>query len=259
VVQTVSIGAEHARCCEAGEIDALLRGGSEEILRALLENPALSETHLCLLLERTDLSAALVEHIATNIVANREWQRSRRLRCAVVAYPHVARRVALKAARELHVADLLAISLRPSAPAEVRRFAEELLLARVPQLPLGQKLVVARRGSGRVAGALLAEGHSRIAGAVLDNPRLAEAQVLRALGDAELPELVLAAIASHAKWSGIPNVRMALASHRHAPLEHVRRLLPGLSPRELDRLGLSSSLRDEVRDALHHELARRAT
>jgi hypothetical protein len=159
----------------------------------------------------------------------------------------------------LHAGDLLAISLRPSAPAEVRRFAEELLLARVPQLPLGQKLVVAKRGSSRVAGALLAEGHSRIAGAVLDNPRLAEAQVLRALGDAELPEPVVAAIATHAKWSRFPHVRMALTSHPHAPLEHVRRLLPGLSRRELDGLCLSFSLRDEVRNAARRELAGRAT
>jgi hypothetical protein len=201
------------------------------------------------------LSAALLERIA----GNKEWLQSRRLRCAVVAHPHVARRVALKAARELHVGDLLAISLRPSAPAEVRKFADELLLARASQLPLGQKLVLARRGSSRVAAALLAEGHSRIAGAVLDNPRLAEAQVLRALGNAELPETVVAAIANHAKWSHIPNVRMALTRHPHAPLEHVRRLLPALSRRDLDDLCLLTSLRDEVRSAVHHELASRAS
>jgi hypothetical protein len=255
VVQTANTGAERARSCALEEIDALLRGGNEAILRALLENPSLSETHLCLLLERADLSAALLERIA----GNKEWLQSRRLRCAVVAHPHVARRVALKAARELHVGDLLAISLRPSAPAEVRKFADELLLARASQLPLGQKLVLARRGSSRVAAALLAEGHSRIAGAVLDNPRLAEAQVLRALGNAELPETVVAAIANHAKWSHIPNVRMALTRHPHVSLEHVCRLLPGLSRRELDDLCLLTSLRDEVRSAVHHELASRAS
>jgi len=36
------------------------------------------------------------------------------------------------------------------------------LLARLPQLPLGQKITLARRGPARVAGALLAEGHAQV-------------------------------------------------------------------------------------------------
>ena len=38
------------------EIPALLAAGSEEVLRSLIDNPAFDETHVCLLLERKDLS-----------------------------------------------------------------------------------------------------------------------------------------------------------------------------------------------------------
>ena len=256
MVQTSDTGAERARTAATEEIELLVRDGSETILAALLENASLNETHVCMLLERKDLSAALLERIA----ATKEWQcSSNRVRCAVVAHPRAPRRVALKAARELHVGDLLAISLRPSAPAEVRKFVDELLLARIAQLPLGQKLVLARRGSGRVAAALLCEGHLRVAGTALDNGHLTEAHVLRVLSNADLPEVAVAAIAGHAKWSAMPNVRIAVAVHPHAAFGQVLRLLHGFTRHELDRLCLVTNLRPEVRSAVCDELETRGS
>src|ERR1700686_825086 len=147
------------------EIDALLRDTHEPIPAALLENPRFNEVHLCRLLERAELSAALLERIA----GHKNWLHSRGVQCGLVAHPRTPRHIAMKAARDLHAGDLSAISLRPTTPPEVRRFAEGLLIARLPQLPLGQKLALARRGTGRVAGTLLGEGHASLAAAVLEN------------------------------------------------------------------------------------------
>ncbi len=131
-----NLAAERARSAGSEEIPALLHETREESLTALLENPRFDETHLCLLLERKDLSATLFEIIARR----KEWLRSYRVRWRLAFHPPTPRLLALRLARELYLMDLVQLSLLPSVPAELRRLAEELILARLPQLPLGQKI-----------------------------------------------------------------------------------------------------------------------
>jgi hypothetical protein len=246
--------AEPALFYSEDEIDALLRDTHEPIPAALLENPRFNEVHLCRVLERAELSAALLERIA----GHKDWLHSRGVQCGLVAHPRTPRHIAMKAARDLHAGDLSAITLRPTTPPEVRRFAEGLLIARLPQLPLGQKLALARRGTGRLAGSLLAEGHASLAVAALENARLTESQVLRALSEATLAEAAIDAIANHAKWPRLSNVRLALAKHPRSPLREVQRLLRELTHGELDALHAVPSLRAEVRAAAREEITRRA-
>jgi hypothetical protein len=49
--------------------------------------------------------------------------------------------------------DLVQLALLPGTPAELRRIAEDQLVGRLPQLPLGQKIALARRGRPRGGGA----------------------------------------------------------------------------------------------------------
>lgn len=235
-----------ARSCSAGEIEPSLASANEETLAALLENPCLDEMHLCRLLERKDLSTPLLERIA----GHKEWLRNRRVRLRLVAHPHTPRRIALRLAREIYPMDLVAVSLSLAAPAEIRRFVEDLLLLRLPQLPLGQKLALARRGSARVAGALLADGHERVARVAIENGRLTEAQVLRVLAAAALVPTVIVIIGSHAKWSPLATVRAAIVRHRHAPLDVALSLVPSLPLRDLDDFAGLTNLRPELRAAI---------
>ena len=156
--------AERARSAAHHEIPELLFEASEEVLAGLLENPRLDENHLCLLLERKDLPGSLLERIARR----REWLRSYPVKRRVAFHPHTPRLAAIRLARELYLMDLVQLSLLASVPAELRRLAEELILARLPQLPLGQKLALARRGSARVTGGLIAEGHAQVVRVALD-------------------------------------------------------------------------------------------
>jgi hypothetical protein len=231
------------------EIRNLDAGAGEELLLALLENPQLQPAHLRLLLERRDLSAALLERIA----ARKEWLRDADIRRGLVAHQQTPPWLGLKLARELEIADLLTISFRPSVRAEVRRFADELLLAHVPQLTLGQKLSLARKGPGRIAAELLTAGDARVAHAALGNPYLTEAQLLRALADEKLRGGAIGAVASNAKWSAIPTVRSALVRHPNVTLHQIAPLLARLSQSELDRLSRSPEVCANLRDAIREE------
>ncbi len=153
--------------------------------------------------------------------------------------------------------DLVRISLLPASPVELRRLAEERVLAQLPQLPLGQRIMLARRGSARVASGLIVQGPEQVARIALDNSFLTESQLLRTLAKEGLPALVVGAIAKHEKWSKLMNVRIALLRHPRSPIERVLSFLPDLPRRDLEDLLELSRVPASVRAHLRDELARR--
>src|SRR6267378_766608 len=195
------------------ELAALLHHPSADVLMALLDNPALDETKLCLLLDRKDLPGEILEEVGRR----KHLLKNYRVKRALTFHPRAPRLISLRLLRDLYLMDLVQITLSPGVLAELKRNAEEQLLARLPQLPLGQKITLARRGPARVAGALLAEGHAQVITVVLDNPYMTEAQILRALSREKLPVAVIPAIVHHHKWSITYNVRLALVRHPSAP------------------------------------------
>lgn len=246
-------GTEAARTAAPESIAVLISSTSEAVLRALIENPSLDETHVCLLLERKDLSGALLEEIAKR----KRWRTTYRVRRALAGHPHTPRLIAMRILRDLHLIDLVRISLMPASRGELRRLAEERVLAQLPQLPLGQRLMLARRGSARITGGLIAQGPEQVARIALDNTFLTESQLLKTLAKEALAAQIVAIIAKHEKWSKLVNVRAALLRHPHSPIETVLAYVPDLPRRDIeDLLGLSR-LPAGVRVHLRDELNRR--
>lgn len=243
-----------ARAAPRDALPALVHSANDDLLEALLENPRLDESHLVVLLERKELSGRLLEQVG----ARKAWLESYAVRLRLARHPHAPRLLALRLLRQLHLFDLANVSLLPSTPAEVKRLAEELILARLAQVPLGQKLTLARRGSGRVAAALLLEGQGPVVPLALDNALLAEAQVLKVLARDDAPAHVVQALAQHAKWSRLYAVRLALVRHPLTPLARVLCFLPELNLGDLDALREAPSLPARLREYLQHEIAARA-
>jgi hypothetical protein len=237
------------------ELAALLHHSAPAVLLALLDNPALDETQLCLLLERKDLAAEILEEVARR----KALQKSYRVKRALAFHVRTPRLVGLRLLRDLYLMDLVQLALAPAVNAELKRNAEEQVLARLPQLPLGQKIMLARRGPPRVAGALLAEGHAQIVPVVLDNPNLREAQVLKALSREKLPPAVGRHIASHRKWAQVYNVRLALVRNPSVSLYTILAYLPQLTVSDLRELAAPGVVAENLRRYLLAEIQRRTS
>jgi hypothetical protein len=246
--------AEVVRSASGEQLKSLVHDAREEVLLALLQNPNLEEAHVTALLERLDLSAKIVGAIA----GEAKWTVRESVRLALARHPRAPKRVALAMLRQLFLFDLARLSLLPSAPADIRRAAEEMILTRVPHLPVGEKLTLARRGPARVAGALLAEGHPQAIKLALDNAFLTESQVLKVLSKPGVPERAVAAIAQHPKWSHMYNVRVALVRNSATPAPSVMAILPDLTLRDLKDLAGLETLAPHVRRYIQNELWRRS-
>ena len=251
--EDASPAAERARSATAEEIKALVHDADEATLLGLLENPALDEPHVVQLLERLDLPA----NVLTAVAAAGKWTSNESVRLRLARHPRTPRRIALTLLRQLFLFDLVRLSLLPSAPAEIRRAAEGAILTRVPHLPVGEKLTLARRGPSRIAGAILAEGHPQAIKLALGNAFLTESQLLKVLAKQDVPERVVAAIAQHPKWSCQYNIRLGLLRNAHTPVPVVLAILPDATIRDLKEVMTVESLAEHVKKYIRQELGRR--
>ncbi|HXP71972.1 MAG TPA: hypothetical protein VOA88_22045 [Candidatus Dormibacteraeota bacterium] len=250
-----ALAAQHARSASVEEIKVLVHDANEVTLLALLENPNFDEPDVVHLLERLDLTSKLLSAVADA----GKWTSSERVRLRLARHPHTPTRIALALLRQLFLFDLVSVSLQPSAPADIRRAAEGIVLTRIPHLPVGEKLALARRGPSRIAGAVLAEGHPQAIKLALDNSFLTESQILKVLAKPDVPERVVTAIAQHPKWSCQYNVRLGLMRNDHTPAPTVLAMLPNLTVRDLKEIATHEPLAPHVKKYIERELDRRAT
>jgi hypothetical protein len=245
--------SQHALAANGEELAALLHGDDEEVLLALLKSPALADTDVTVLLARKNLPAAVIEEICKR----RDWLKTYALKKALACHPHTPRLVSLRLLKEMYLMDLVQIALLPGVSAELKRNAEDQLATRLPQLPLGQKITLARRGPARVAGSLLAEGHSLVVPVALDNSHLTSAQILKVLAREGVAESVVQAIAQHPKWSCDYNVRLALVRNPATTLATSLSFLPELTVSDLHEMAAPGIVPEPLRKYLDAETQRR--
>jgi hypothetical protein len=245
--------AQRALVAGGEERSALLHHDGSEILLALLDNPGLQETDVCVLLGRKSLPVEVIEEICRRRELLKAYAVKRELAC----HPHTPRLVSFRLLRDLYLMDLVKLALLPGVSAELKRNAEDQLASRLPQLPLGQKITLGRRGPSRVAGLLLAEGHPQVLNVALDNVHLNVAQILKVLAREGVPELVVQAIAQHRKWSCNYNVRLALVRHPASTLSTVLGYLPELTVSDLRELAAPGIVPERLHKYLGAEVQRR--
>jgi hypothetical protein len=209
---------------------------------ALTEDLALSQ------LNHRDLSPQIIQDIAQNAGV----MKSRKVRLAVAAHPQTPRRIALRIVRELYTFELMQFALTPTAAADLRRIANELLLSRLPSITLGERISLARRSPEMLAGALLLDKETPVWQAALENSHLTEAAVVRALQRSVVPAFV-EAVSHHAKWSLRVEVRMALLRNPHTPLARALEFAHRLQPAQLRDILHNSRLPEKIKAYLRKE------
>ena len=235
------------------ELVRLIHEVPPDQLFPILDNPSLDETSLALLLHRKDLPTDFL----TEVLKRRHFLKNYIIRKLLAFHPHTPRTDTLRLIRELYLMDLIQFAISPGVLPDLKRKAEDQVITKMPQLPLGQKITLARRSPARIAGALLAEGQPMIVKAAISNPNLTEAQVLRVLAKEKLAPIVVQSIAQHDKWSHMYNVRIALLRQPSTTLATVLAFLPELTVSDLQALAAPGILPENLSHYLQAEIHRR--
>lgn len=207
-------------------LEEAIHSAEPDALRKAATDPGLNEDLAVALLQRTDLPADAIESLSKNSAIIK----SRKAKLAIVSHPHTPRYVSVGLIRQLFTFDLLQVALTPTVPADVKIAADEALIHRMETISSGERLAMARRGSGRIAARLLADSDARVMNTALDNPRLTEVLVVRALNDAHASAVFVNAVCGHAKWSVRQDVKIALLRNPRTPLHKAIELVKAFPP-----------------------------
>lgn len=234
---------------EPAEIRSL-EDSSAEILLAAAADPGLNEDLALALLKRPDLPAEVIEHLNKSSAL----KKSRKVKLAVVRHPKTPRHVSLPMIRHLFTFDLMQVALTPVVPADLKLAADEVLVSRLETMSIGEKLSLARRASGTVAAALLLDPESRVRKVALDNSRLTESSIVKAIMNPGAPTAFIDAVCRHAKWCLRHEVKIALLRNEKTPPACALQLARGFPPAQLRAILEASRLPARTKSSLRQAL-----
>jgi len=226
-------------------LESMPRSGSG----LLDDSSAVTEDHALSQLKDGDLTAEALEQISQDTAL----MKSRKVHMAVAAHPRTPRRIALRLIRELYTFELMKFALMPTVAADLKRVADELLLSRIAGITLGERISLARRSSERVAGALLLDRETRVWQTALENGRLTEVAVVRALQRTTGTPAFVEAVSHHAKWALRLEVQIALLRNAHTPLASAIKFARRLTPHQLRDILHTSRLPEKIKSYLRKD------
>jgi hypothetical protein len=220
----------------------------EDLLRAAAD-PALNGDLALALLQRADLTAEVLEQIAKNGNA----LKLRKVKVALASHPHAPRHVSVPLIRQFYTFDLMKVALTPGIPADVKVAADNALVARLKTITLGERLSLARQGSGKIAGVLLLDGEARVMQMALDNSRLTETFVIQAVLRPEANVALVQAVSHHTKWCYRRELRIALLRTEHLSLARALEFTQGIPLPLLREILHSSRLPGRIKEHVLRE------
>lgn len=196
----------------------------------------LSEDQALALLQRSDVTASELALLGRNPSVIK----SRKVLLGLATHPRTPRHITIPLLRRLFTFDLMQVALTPTVAADVKRAAEEQLLHRLESLSSGERISLARRASGRVAGTLLLDSDARVVSAALDNSHLVEVLVVTAVMKHGAPESLFVLVSDHPKWSLRTDVQLALLRSENLPLDRALELAGNFSADVLQEIAPES-------------------
>ncbi|HMK30657.1 MAG TPA: hypothetical protein VK473_13305 [Terriglobales bacterium] len=231
---------------EEPSLEQLIHSQSEQDLRWAATSPALTEDLAVALLARRDLPGPVLQDLARNS----QVAKLRKVVVGLVSHPRTPRHVALPIIRSLYTFELMQVALAPVAPQDIKMAVEDALIARLETVSSGERITLARRGSTRIAAALLGDKDPRITEAALNNPYLTEVGVVRAVMRSDASAQFVNAVCKHPKWWLRTEVRIALLRNVRTPgalaLEIVHSLPASVAREALMNSSLPASVKTHL-------------
>jgi hypothetical protein len=230
------------RPAAAGGDDALyselLRvGESIPRIREVLGRMAPDHTMLRSVLRRP-VPVRLLEYVA----ATPPWADDPRIQAALALNPRTPRVLGQRLVAGLHWYDQAAAAASMRLDASLRHRAEVELQQRLPELRLGDRIALARMATRPLLALLVRETDPRVVGGCLTNPRLHEADLVRAVQDARASLGLIEAAAASSRWTSSYALRLALVLQPRTPLTLALQRLPALLEKDRARVAQAPGL-----------------
>lgn len=228
------LGRVRGRIASGAELRQRLASATPDCLWDAMDNPALAtdENEMVQLLRNRSTPRPLLQRIG----ADPSWTRSASVRRCLVLHAGTPPAMARDLALSLSWADLVELSNAPAVSPSLRRYAEQLLRARLEGTTLGQRIALARRAPRGLIDDVIGSGEGPVLCGLLANARLVEADVIRIASSRSTPPELFARLSQDERWGFRRAVRVAIAANVRTPIPIALRILRQLPRLDLQRL-----------------------
>jgi hypothetical protein len=167
----------------------------------------------------------------------------------VVLNPRAPRALSLRLVASLYWRDLADVAATPRVDGAVRNRAEGILVERLSELRLGERITLARLATPALLRPLLADAEPRVLEVALRNPRVREEDVVLAVRRDIASKALLEAAAASSRWRDSYAVQLALVLQPRTPLGLSLGRIRTLLRRDLLRVAETEGLLPLVRAA----------
>lgn len=195
----------------------------KENVRTFLEDEALA------VLDNPYVTPAICQTVAQDLRLTGFYS----VRLRLVGHKQTPQAHAVKLVHYLYWADLVWLSVDVKVPTPVRRAIDNILVNRVDNLSLGERIASAKRCSSALIKAFLFDPDPKVFEALLVNQRVREDDLLIVANSARALPAQLQLLAADPKWSYRYTIRKALVMNPLTPRSVAASLLRSLSKRDL--------------------------
>jgi hypothetical protein len=149
------------------------------------------------------------------------------------------------------------IALSPRVATDLKVAADNAIISRLESVSAGERSALAKQGSTRLAGALLNDSESRVIEAALNNPRMTEIEIVKALKHDQVSQSLIALVCEHKKWELRTEIQVEILKAAHTPLAKAILMAERLPPATVAEILKNSRLPAHVRAYLLEMQARR--
>lgn len=224
-----------------------------EVIIAALKNRQLQPDHLLALLKRRNLN----EEIIDKIHRRAGEPLNHKLILALVKNPSSPGRIIRTLLPQLHLFELVDICSLAGATVDQKLAAERVILQRLPTIPLGNKLTLARRATANIVAELIKDGNPALTEVCLNNPHLKEASIFQLLNGPHASAETISIIGRHSRWQQRANLRMAILKNNRTPDIWFSLWLPKIPLPQIKQLHLNHKLNPRIKGFIANESRRR--
>lgn len=217
-----------------------------ETLKEILKNQKekLSENEILAILRNKNIDLEIVK----TILSHKPFLISYEVKKTILLLRLTPYTEGLKLLPHMYWMDLMLISTTMSVHPLIRRSAEKKLLEKIPEMQLGEKITLARRGSYNTILYLSKEKEPKIIEALLQNRFTTEEIVVSIAGNQNCSSEILGLINYNAKWRNRLNIKKALILNPNFPPFLACHLLKGMSKTNLEEFSTNPYISEMVRN-----------
>ncbi|GBE31121.1 hypothetical protein BMS3Bbin05_00017 [bacterium BMS3Bbin05] len=239
-----------ARTAEAEELWDIIRDPHPEATSNATMNGNLTEDMAVFIAKRNAATQETLGFLAGDV----RFKHSYKLKLAICKNPKTPPRISLAFIKFLRIFDLSDIIRSRHLPVILRQKVELVIKERIPAMPPGIKVALAKRANSNVVVELMAKGDKRVISTCLDSPVLTEEYLHRMLNRPATKPLIIRMIAAHPQWSSRYLIRFALIRKFHTPMAQVTKFIDGMKTADLKELYRDPKLPASTRPFIYREL-----